>query len=361
MNKVLMLFPRFGIGGIAKAMSFVANVCAEEGMDVCCISMSEEEKLINFSSKIRTRIIEYGTEGNLVKLFLNKVRFLLRFRKEIKKERPDIIISFGTDLIRITVFASIGLNTKIIGSERGNPGAYTNRQFKKYTFGLKKCDAVVFQTEAARNFYCTEIQKNSLIIPNPCIARSERKENKLINKEKVIVSCGRLSPEKNFQGLIRAFCNAGVRLEQYQLHIYGSGPEEKNLVSLIESLNAENIVLCGMVQDVFAVENNCSMFVLASYTDGMPNALIEAMLEGIPCIATDCPPGGVAFLADDGRRVALVPVDDTEKLTNEMIKLAEDSDYAALLIRNAKEIKDVLDPVKIGKEWLSLVKKVANS
>ncbi|OUQ27969.1 hypothetical protein B5E77_03900 [Lachnoclostridium sp. An131] len=357
MKKILCLFPRFSIGGIAKALCFVANTCAKNNMDVCCISMSNEEKLLNFENNIRTEVIDYKTDGNRVESIKNKILFLIKFRKKILEEKPDVIISFGTDLVRISTIAAYGTNIKIIGSERGNPSLYSKKQFKKYSKALKKCDKVVFQTKAAQQFYSDTIKSKSIIIPNACISRSTNRNFK--NEiSKTIVSCGRLSSEKNFEGLIRAFYKTHKELEDYKLHIYGNGPEYNRLQKIINELKDNRIRLCGQVQDVFEKENNCSLFVLNSLTDGMPNALIEAMLEGIPCIATDCPPGGVRFISDNGRRVLLVPVNNEEALAKAMIKVIKDSNLKRNLINNAYEIRNELDPNKIGRKWISVVQEV---
>ena len=351
--KVLLLFPRFGIGGIAKSMSFVANICAKAFMDVTCVSMSNEEVLIELPEKAKKVYINYKETGKRFELIINKIYFLLAFRQLIRKERPDVIVSFGTDYVRIVTFATIGLKINIIGSERGNPFIYTKRQKKKYIYAMKKCYAVVFQTEQAKNFYPLEIKEKSIILPNPCVIKEHLQKKVNCKSRNVILVFSRLSEEKNIAGIVRAFAKAQRQLTDFELHIYGKGPEKANIKTLISEKNIKNIYL-------FDDESGCRMFVLNSITEGFPNALIEAMLEGIPCIASDCPSGGVRFLSDDGRRVHLIPVNDEDALAQAMVKVATDNEYANSLVEKAREIEFVLNPDKIGKEWIKLIKGAAN-
>ena len=360
-KRILCLFPRFGIGGISKALCFVANTLYDAGHEVVCTAMSLEEETINLNKRIPRHHIKYDPTGSIYRVLLTKAQALLKLRANIIKVDPDIIVTFGSDHARIALLASVGLKCKVIGSERGDPGQYTAAQMRKYTKAYKhgRCAAIVFQTERAQSAFDEEIRQRSVVIPNAAAPRHDLVAIHTGEREKSIVSCGRLSEEKNFVGLIRAFSKVTDQFPGYQLKIYGDGPQKEELENLVSTLNLQGkVVFPGNQPDVFALECACGMFVLNSLTEGMPNALIEAMIAGIPCIATDCPSGGVSFLADGGRRVRLVSVKDDDALAESITQVAGDKHLADELVQNAREICEILAPEVISSKWQNLIEAI---
>lgn len=354
--KVLFLFPRFYIGGVSKALSFVANTCEEAGMDVYCISMTSQPKTIHLNDNIHREIIDIKEEAIGIKKKWNRVSFMYQFRKRIKQISPNIIIVFRADLVKAVVYATIGLKIPIIGSERGNPLLYGNL-LNTYRKVFKRCSAIVYQTDAARSVY--NIDCKSVIIPNPAVLRLN---NFALHKNRVgrnFVSVGRLSKEKNIEGLIRAFALGKEKLTDRKLILYGDGPDEQNLRILAKSLRLEDsIVFAGNVKDFSSINDEASIFILNTLSEGMPNALIEAMIAGYACICTDCPIGAPRWLSDRGRRIKLVPVKDDKALADAMVEIATNEIRANELADNASEIIEILHPHKISNMWISLINEI---
>lgn len=93
------------------------------------------------------------------------------------------------------------------------------------------------------------------------------------------------------------------------------------------------------------------LFALSSAFEGMPNALIEAMALGLPCVATDCPCGGPAALIEHGKNGLLTPVGDAEAFAAALSRLADDPALAAALGRRARDIATRLDVRRVAGEW----------
>lgn len=129
----------------------------------------------------------------------------------------------------------------------------------------------------------------------------------------VILGVGRLTTQKGFATLIRAF----AQLEQQQpprLLILGEGPERAALQALAARLGvAERVALPGFVPNPRAQMAAARVFVLSSVWEGFGNVLVEAMSVGTPVVATDCPSGPREILAD-GRYGPLVAVGDVPAL-----------------------------------------------
>jgi glycosyltransferase involved in cell wall biosynthesis len=124
----------------------------------------------------------------------------------------------------------------------------------------------------------------------------------------LVLGVGRLSAQKNFSMLIRAF--ARLSRPHSRLLILGEGPEREPLQRLAAELGvAERVQLAGFVTNPFPYFARCSAFVLSSRWEGFANVVIEAMACGAPVVATDCP-GGPADLLQGSGFGRLVPVDD---------------------------------------------------
>ena len=350
---ILILFPRFGIGGIAKASSFVANTLADGGHKVICVSMSDEESIVRLGDQIEKIYIPYE-KGGIIR-GKDKALFVIRMRSVLKSKRIECAIALGTDLVRIMAISSLGMKVFLIGSERGNPYFYTDKEKKKYTWALSKCKGVVFQTPEAKAYYPLAVQKNSKIIPNPCYINSEGGIVKSDLSRKVILVVSRISKEKNVLGIVKAFNKACDVIKDYELHIYGDGNRKAEIVNYVEKNSINGVRFYPNTKDPFELEAGASLFIINSVTEGMPNSLIEAMMYGIPCIASDCPPGGVRFLASNGERACLVPVSDDEKLSEAIIKVTQNEDYRNKLVQASAQIVDELDPKLIGQKWMDLI------
>jgi len=129
----------------------------------------------------------------------------------------------------------------------------------------------------------------------------------------VLLGVGRLTRQKNFPNLIRAF--ARVRTQQpSRLMILGEGEDRSALETLIAELGLQGEVsLPGFVQNPYAYMKRAAMFVLSSDWEGLPTVLIEALALGTPVVSTNCPSGPMEILRG-GVLGRLVPMQDAEAL-----------------------------------------------
>lgn len=125
----------------------------------------------------------------------------------------------------------------------------------------------------------------------------------------VILGAGRLTQQKDFPTLIRAF--ALVRQQRdCRLVILGNGPDQRKLEALASELNLrEQIDFTGHVDNPYAYMVRANVFALSSRWEGSGNVLTEAMALGVPVVSTDCP-SGPAEMLEQGRFGRLVGVGD---------------------------------------------------
>ena len=132
----------------------------------------------------------------------------------------------------------------------------------------------------------------------------------LINKTvPVIVSAGRLSPEKGYLDLIMAVKEL-LKTQDIKLIILGEGPMRSEIEDLIKKENLSSIIkLVGFQENPLKYYSRADVFVLSSYVEGLPNVLVEAMMCGCTPVSTDCPTGPKEVLKDE-RYGYLVPMHD---------------------------------------------------
>ncbi len=152
----------------------------------------------------------------------------------------------------------------------------------------------------------------------------------------VILAAGRLSKEKDYPTLLRAFARL-VGRRPCRLVILGQGERKGELEGLAQDLAvAHRISFAGWVENPFAFMSRASLFVLSSIYEGLPTVLVEAMACGCPCVSTDCP-AGPAEILEDGRYGPLVPVGDETALAEAMERVLDQPPDGRLLRERATD------------------------
>ncbi|MBR6729510.1 MAG: glycosyltransferase [Clostridia bacterium] len=293
---------------------------------------------------------------------LNKEKKIRQLRAHLKKEAPDIVLTLGVPLSVITVPACLGIKTKHIISERNNPATFTGKKITKIISRIlmHKAEGYVFQTTDARDFYGGRIAKQSKVIPNPLFNTENMPAQPFDGpRKKTIVSVGRLNTQKNQKMLIEAFAEIADRYPEYRLVIWGEGPEETGLKALIEKLQvSQRVILPGPSRKVLQEIYQDSVFVLPSDFEGMPNALMEALALGLPCISTDCPCGGPRALIRNMENGILVPVNDKEALKDKLCYLLEHPQEAQTMGAKAFTIREEYHVNRICRMWFDYFEEV---
>jgi glycosyltransferase involved in cell wall biosynthesis len=166
-----------------------------------------------------------------------------------------------------------------------------------------------------------------------------------------ILSIGRLNRQKAHDVLLRGFAEFAAAHPEWRLAIMGEGPEEVTLRGLASRLGiAERIDWLGRCEDPYRYLQACRVFVLVSRHEGMPNALLEAMSCGMPCIVSDGSPGPLELI-QDGINGLVVPVEDATALAKAVESLVADRRFADTLGNQARETVRGHAPSAVVKVW----------
>jgi len=163
-------------------------------------------------------------------------------------------------------------------------------------------------------------------------ARAVRSRVGIANDESLVLAVGRLSKEKAHIDLLAAFArlresNPEVKAK---LMIVGDGPERGRLEAAADSLGIkERIIFAGQLSDVWPFYSAADVFVLPSHSEGSPNVLLEAMVAGIPIVATEV--GGVPEMVEHNQSALLVPANDPPALAAAIVRVVTDGELARRL------------------------------
>lgn len=151
----------------------------------------------------------------------------------------------------------------------------------------------------------------------------------------VVGTVGSLTPIKDHSLLIRACADLVQRGVDLELRIAGEGPDKAMLAGLAESLGlSDRVRLVGHVDDVPGFLQHLDVFALSSRSEQHPNALLEAMACGLPCVATTV--GGVAEILDRGRCGLLVAADDHRAMARAIEQLANGPELREELAKSSR-------------------------
>lgn len=332
--KILFYINAIHHGGAERVIVNLANQFASHEYEVLLVtSFRASWEYPHLQEVKRVALEETKSDGNF---FIRNINLVRSLRKLIKREKPDVVVSFMSEPNFRALTACIGLKTKNVISVRNDPNQiYTNLPYRVLakTFFLN-ADWTVFQTAQAQKWFPKKMQEKSSIIYNAVDPKFYTTH--LENQRYDIVTMGRLTAPKNHEMLIRAFAQIAKDIKE-NLVIYGVGELEKELEQLINSLGLKSRVrLEGATSNVPDVLKKSKLFVLSSDFEGMPNALMEALAMGLPCISTNCPCGGPEVLIEHEKNGLLVPVGGVDELSKAMRRVLQDEVFAEKLGKNAK-------------------------
>lgn len=346
--RILFAIPSLSSGGAERVLSNLANFASSQGNEIGVILLSSDT--INYQINDSITIIKVPALIDKKKNIFKKIKAI---RMSTKSFDPDAVVCFLWYTGVWMVTAMLGTKYPIVTTCRNNPYLVPNKWFLRLLRNLSIIfsNGCIFQTQESAKYFDMWIRKKGVVIPNPVtnqipdyIPYSER--------DKIIVSVGRLNKQKNQKLLIESFSEIASQYPEYELHIYGEGDEYSNLKEMITLLNLEGrVFLQGVSKNVIIKVAEASLFVLTSDYEGMPNALIESLAVGTPSIATNCPMGPSELIHDNINGL-LVPVGNKDELVIAMKKILDNSILAESISNKSLDIREKLSINKIYSKYL---------
>lgn len=356
MAKICFLTSTINYGGATKILIEVANYLANRHEVSIMYYGNEDVSFYNIDKRIHT------LRAPLTKCNIRKARLftqMMLIRTALGKAKPDVVIAFGNTEKLMAVGASIGRKTKVIISERQDPFNYDSRKKKNMWLRYRLADGCVFQTEGAAKYFPKSVQEKSVVIHN-FIDQDKREFIPIGNKAKTISYSARFELKQKRQDvMIEAFELVHQEHPEWTLVFYGDGKEQEKIERMVKEKGLEqHVFFAGKVSNVLDKIYESAIFVLSSDYEGIPNALLEAMGLGIPCVSTDCSPGGARLLIKDRDNGLLVPINDPTALAAAIKELILNPSFANKIGEKAVDVLETYHPSNILPQWEKYICKV---
>lgn len=360
----------FHIGGIEAVTVFKANALAQTASNSVWIVHTEYNDSRPFYLSPKVHLVDLGIRyyenvrifpRNLIRLGINKRLHRRKMKRILYQICPDVVISTGN--------LEFSFLSKIRGPWKTIREVHTTKHHKRlsartpkerilaafaewrdYGWVIKQYDHIVILTQEDKEHNWSN-SKNISVIPNPCRFRPGG-SSPLTAKR--ILAVGRLSYEKNFSSLIRAFALVHSHHPDWTLCILGDGEERPLLQEEISRLKLDGSVsLNGMSTSVQKEMLTSSMLVSTSLYEGFSMVLVEALSCGLPVISYDYPCGPKDIIKE-GKTGFLVPRGNEEVLATRISILIENDTLRREMGALAQQESQKYDIGRITSLWMDL-------
>lgn len=347
-------------GGAERVLSTLAIDFYKHNIPVKIVCLNYAESVYRLPNNLEiTYLVRRASNNGISRIYYASITFL-KLVYLFLKNKPSCVISFMTSANFWTGLSAIVTRTDFIVSERTTPEHSIKPQnylFKAFLSQVyRKARAVVVPANGIKNclkmYSGFEKLSNFKTINNPISDFGNLSKFK-VNNRKFIFGAGRLSHEKGFDQLINAF--ADLKIKNIDLLIAGEGQEYESLKNQIQNLKLQkNVKLIGLKSNLQDYYSQAELFVLPSRNEGYPNALLEAMSFGCPCIAMDCEFGPSEIIRHQKNGI-LVPNDNNNELSAAMKKILTNTVLKNRIANNAQKITKTNSLKSISKQWQNLI------
>ena len=343
--KIIVFTASMGKGGSERVLSYLVREMVQQGDDVSLYLLIDPSVAYPLPNQVSVHFIR-----KYKKKVLNLLCWIKSIRRVVKQ--TDVVISFAYKINIIVYFASLGLKKKLIFSERTHP-----HHDGRTRFGISLCnnvyrriDCLVVQNKPIQQCFSQGVIDNSVVISNPVEKGMDFAYQYDSNQ---IIAVGRLIREKNFGLLIDAFSIVRQKLPHLILVILGEGNLRHQLTKQIYDLNLNDCVeLPGVVDDVFMELSKSSLFVQTSIFEGQSNALLEALVHGLPVVVTQY--DGVEDVVHHGVNGWITPP-EIKQLAEMIVSVITDLNSRKNASNKARIITNDLAPEAIFAKWRELL------
>lgn len=355
--KILFIVSGLGYGGAMKNLVFIANSLADI-YDVNILIYENKDIL----QPVRQEIKLYFTDRHSNKKIIKRIRDIYEIFIRVKKIRPDIIISFLNFPNLYSIIVGKLLSIPVIISERGDPFQRLKTFDHFFDFFFNTANGAVFQTEEALSYFGKKLQAKSTVIANPIIKRTECIKY-TVNDSHIISFVGRFEIKQKRQDImVDAFRIVKKEYPDAKLIFYGTGEDEHIIKQMVHKYELnDSVSFLGYVAKPEREIIKSEVFVMTSDYEGIPNALIEAMMLGMPVISTDCSPGGARLLIHNEKNGLLVAKGNVSAIASAIIRVFSSQELKYTISHNAVDLCNEFAPEVIILKWRKYILNTYNS
>ncbi len=357
-KKIVFVVPSLRGGGAEKVASSLFESMQSSAENIKLVLVLFERNLLgSFGQNVDIRYLSVSSNKNIIYTIKKFFWVIYRLSKIIQNESPCTILSFMdySNVVSIIGNWLSGRKNKVIISVHILPTddlyKYATDFWKKIMGVLikslyNKANSIIAVSQGVRNDLVENfrIDKRKIhVIHNPIdlnkidlLSLEDVSERPLNEDIPIILSVGRLSKQKGFEYLLKAFSVLKGKRDA-RLIILGEGEEEPNLKELSKSLGVdEKVFFLGFKDNPYKYMKRSTIFVLSSLYEGFGIVIVEAMACGIPVIATKSYVG-IEDIIEHEKNGLLVPVADENALAESILRLLDDMELRMSMSEEAKK------------------------
>jgi len=374
----ILLFDIYGVGGTVRTIVNTANFLAKQGYDVEIVSVFRYQKDMFFPlnpnvkvSVLNSRLKSAVKNRNLAIRLLDRSNSIfihpddeaykffslvtdIKLIKWIKSIRNSVIITTRPSFNILAAKYAHPSNI-LIGQEHLNFSIYPDKLKKAILKYYPKLDYLLTLTDKDTTRYKQLFNNKNVQVRKIPNSLPPLKKVKSSLNEKIIISAGRLVPQKGYDLLIQAFTLIKDKHPDWIIKIFGKGRDKSFLEELIhETETYNNIFILPPTPNIEEEFARSSIFALSSRYEGFGMVLVEAMAVGLPIVSFDCPegPGEIITNNEDG---FLVEEGNIEEFANKLDILMSNQELRIKMGNAALKNVERFSIEVIGKLWLQLL------
>lgn len=337
-------------GGVERDISILSNLLCEMDYDVYIVTVFSPEIFFQFNNKIKIIDISKNIKDRSIHSLLILKKEILRLQKEYKF---DYIIGNMTGLNCLLIHALKKQDCKTIVRIASDPKSWSFKKRFLSSIYYKKADCVIGQTNYQLSCFGKKKLKNSFVIPNICDYKNSFDSEELLQNNQISY-IGRLNVEiKRIDILIEGFAKFVGQNPRFYLSLVGEFVDEHNKQIVLNKINElglqDKVFIHKPVLNVQEQLGKSCCFLFASPHEGMPNAILEAQLSGLPVITSNF--NGVNEIINDNVDGIIYQFGNVDQISIKLNELLTDREKYKEISSNGISNKDRYSTKTVMDQW----------
>lgn len=343
-------------GGAERVLSILANSLAEKNNSVKILTYEVDGTKPFYPIESEVELIQLNLRArskSIISALINNVKRILILARELKKQKPDVVISYMVDTSITTLIVMMWSKTPVIVCEHSDPSVFPVSKVWRFLRRVLylRASLLVVLNETSKKWFEERIPTKVAVIPNPVMSVQNKNDPTEINSEKSIIAVGRLVHVKGYDILLQSFSLINKLYPEWKLKIFGDGSEKMKLIELCKELGLDNQVrFCGVVSDIYKEYQKAGLFIMSSRHEAFPMSLCEAMSSGL-CVITTRVHDSISDLVINEQNGLMVEPEDIEGLAEAMKKAMGSIEMRNTLGFKAKERMEEFSVDKVLQQW----------
>lgn len=343
-------------GGTERVAVQLANALwKEEIYDICFLSLTEQQKETFYP--LNKDIKRYRLGEKWISPGPGYLPLIGKLRKFLKQQQMDVIIDIDIVLDVLAIPATRWRKTKVVSWEHFTADFELSVLYRKLIlqYSVKRSDHIVVLTDGDKEEYRKRLGRTTAIsrIYNP--AAFELKKETKTEQKKIILSVGRLVPEKGIEYIKKVSAQILERYPDWRWLLLGDGIERENLEKFIIENHLQNrLILKGNVSNVDDYLRQASIFVVTSKYEGLGLSMLEARAMKVPCVCFDVKMGPRELIHHEKDGYLVSPF-DCDDMVRKIERLINDPKLRSQFAENAFLCMDAFEEKKITNQWIDIL------